>query len=79
MGERRHDPDRAGPSSSQFRVPEAGVPGRAVRLELGLGAGYLPGVFEAAGVPFGAGGERVRKLEATLAATRPPTWHGIPP
>ena len=40
------------------------------RLELGLGAGYLPAEFEAAGVPFGAGGERVRKLEATLAATR---------
>jgi probable F420-dependent oxidoreductase len=40
------------------------------RLELGLGAGYLPGEFEAAGLPFGAGGERVRKLEATLAATR---------
>ena len=40
------------------------------RLELGLGAGYVPGEFEAAGVPFGGGGERVRKLEATLAATR---------
>jgi probable F420-dependent oxidoreductase len=40
------------------------------RLELGLGAGYLPAEFEAAGVPFGAGGERVRKLEAALAATR---------
>jgi probable F420-dependent oxidoreductase len=42
----------------------------AGRLELGLGAGYLPGEFEAAGVSFGTGGERVRKLEATLAATR---------
>src|SRR3984957_2331475 len=40
------------------------------RLELGLGAGYVPAEFEAAGVPFGTGGERVRKLEATLAATR---------
>ena len=36
------------------------------RLELGLGAGYLPDEFEVAGLPFGAGGERVRKLEATL-------------
>jgi probable F420-dependent oxidoreductase len=40
------------------------------RFELGLGAGYLPGEFEAAGVPFGTGGERLRKLEATLSATR---------
>jgi probable F420-dependent oxidoreductase len=40
------------------------------RLELGLGAGYVPGEFEAAGLPFGTGGERVRKLAATLAATR---------
>ena len=40
------------------------------RLELGLGAGYVPGEFEAAGLPFGTGGERVRKLEAILAATR---------
>jgi probable F420-dependent oxidoreductase len=40
------------------------------RLELGLGAGYLPDEFEAAGLPFGAGGERAQKLEATLAATR---------
>ncbi|MEU3979166.1 TIGR03621 family F420-dependent LLM class oxidoreductase [Streptomyces sp. NPDC026672] len=40
------------------------------RLELGLGAGYVPAEFEAAGVPFGSGGERLRKLEATLAATR---------
>ncbi|MEU7767766.1 TIGR03621 family F420-dependent LLM class oxidoreductase [Nocardia sp. NPDC049190] len=40
------------------------------RLELGLGTGYVPAEFEAAGLPFGTGGERVRKLEATLAATR---------
>ena len=40
------------------------------RLELGLGAGYVPDEFEAVGRPFAAGGERVRKLEATLAATR---------
>ncbi|MFD3524994.1 TIGR03621 family F420-dependent LLM class oxidoreductase [Streptomyces sp. NPDC058653] len=40
------------------------------RLELGLGAGYVPAEFEAVGLPFGTGGERLRKLEATLAATR---------
>ena len=40
------------------------------RLELGLGAGYVPEEFEAVGRRFGTGGERVRKLEATLAATR---------
>ena len=40
------------------------------RLELGLGAGYVPAEFEAVGLPFGTGGERVRKLEAILTATR---------
>jgi probable F420-dependent oxidoreductase len=40
------------------------------RLELGLGAGYVPAEFEAANLPFGTGGERLRRLEATLAATR---------
>jgi probable F420-dependent oxidoreductase len=40
------------------------------RLELGLGAGYVPGEFEAVGLPFGTGGERARKLEATVVATR---------
>jgi probable F420-dependent oxidoreductase len=40
------------------------------RLELGLGAGYVPDEFEAVGLPFGTGGERLRKLEATLDATR---------
>jgi probable F420-dependent oxidoreductase len=40
------------------------------RLELGLGAGYVPGEFEAVGRPFGTGGERVSRLEANLAATR---------
>jgi probable F420-dependent oxidoreductase len=40
------------------------------RLELGLGAGYVPAEFEAAGVPMGTGGDRLRKLEATLTATR---------
>ncbi|MFD3487827.1 TIGR03621 family F420-dependent LLM class oxidoreductase [Streptomyces sp. NPDC058665] len=40
------------------------------RLELGLGAGYVPAEFEACGLPFGTGGERLRKLADTLAATR---------
>ncbi|MEV4598125.1 TIGR03621 family F420-dependent LLM class oxidoreductase [Amycolatopsis sp. NPDC049253] len=40
------------------------------RFELGLGTGYLPNEFEAVGVPMGSGGERVRKLESTLKATR---------
>ncbi|HSZ39096.1 MAG TPA: TIGR03621 family F420-dependent LLM class oxidoreductase [Trebonia sp.] len=40
------------------------------RLELGIGAGYVPAEFEAAGVPFGSGGERLRKLAATLSKTR---------
>jgi probable F420-dependent oxidoreductase len=40
------------------------------RLELGLGAGYVPDEFTAVGLPFGTGGERLRKLEATLAAMR---------
>lgn len=40
------------------------------RLELGLGAGYVPAEFEAVGAPFGTGGERLRELEKTLTATR---------
>lgn len=40
------------------------------RLELGLGTGYVPAEFEAAGVPYGTGGDRLRKLEATLPALR---------
>lgn len=40
------------------------------RLELGLGTGYVPAEFEAVGLPFGTGGERLRKLKKTLAATR---------
>ena len=40
------------------------------RLELGLGAGYVPAEFEAVGAPFGTAGERLRKLEATLTETR---------
>src|SRR5262245_65733107 len=35
------------------------------RLELGLGAGYVPDEFEAVGRRFGTGRERVRTLEAT--------------
>jgi len=42
----------------------------AGRLELGLGAGYAPAEFEAANVPLGTGGERLRRLAATLGATR---------
>ena len=40
------------------------------RLELGLGAGYVPAEFEAVGAPFGTGGERLRELEKTLTETR---------
>ncbi|MET7997476.1 TIGR03621 family F420-dependent LLM class oxidoreductase [Amycolatopsis sp. NPDC005232] len=40
------------------------------RLELGLGTGYMPNEFEAVGVPMGSGGERIRRLESTLKATR---------
>jgi probable F420-dependent oxidoreductase len=40
------------------------------RFELGLGTGYVPGEFEAAGVPYGTGGQRLRKLAEILAATR---------
>lgn len=40
------------------------------RLELGLGAGYIPAEFEAVGLPFGTGGERLARLQAVLAATR---------
>jgi probable F420-dependent oxidoreductase len=40
------------------------------RLELGLGTGYVPAEFEAAGLPFGTPGERLRKLAEILAATR---------
>ncbi|MEV6281150.1 TIGR03621 family F420-dependent LLM class oxidoreductase [Kribbella sp. NPDC051770] len=41
------------------------------RLELGLGTGYVEAEFAAYGVPFGTGGERLRKLEALLAGLRP--------
>jgi alkanesulfonate monooxygenase SsuD/methylene tetrahydromethanopterin reductase-like flavin-dependent oxidoreductase (luciferase family) len=40
------------------------------RLELGLGTGYVEGDFEAAGIPFGTGGEKMRKLESILGALR---------
>ena len=40
------------------------------RLELGLGAGYVPAEFDAVGRPFGTAGERLRKLETVLAETR---------
>ena len=40
------------------------------RLELGLGTGYVPAEVEAAGLPFGTAGERLRKLESILAETR---------
>ena len=40
------------------------------RLELGLGAGYVPAEFEAVGRSFGTAGERLRKLEEVLAETR---------
>ena len=62
----------AGILSPAYLARDAGAVHRLTggRLELGLGAGYVPGEFEAAGLPFGTGGERVRKLAATLAATR---------
>jgi probable F420-dependent oxidoreductase len=40
------------------------------RLELGLGAGYVPDEFTAAGLPFGTPGSRLRKLEEVLTAVR---------
>jgi probable F420-dependent oxidoreductase len=40
------------------------------RLELGLGAGYMPDEFAAAGLPFGTPGSRLRKLEELLTETR---------
>ncbi|HEX6451205.1 MAG TPA: TIGR03621 family F420-dependent LLM class oxidoreductase [Trebonia sp.] len=40
------------------------------RLELGLGAGYMPDEFTAAGLPFGTPGSRLRKLEEVLTGMR---------
>jgi probable F420-dependent oxidoreductase len=39
------------------------------RLELGLGAGYVPEEFTAAGLTFGSPGSRLRKLEELLTGT----------
>jgi probable F420-dependent oxidoreductase len=40
------------------------------RLELGLGAGYVPEEFTAAGLPFGTPGSRLRKLEEVITGMR---------
>jgi probable F420-dependent oxidoreductase len=40
------------------------------RLELGLGAGYVPEESSAAGLPFGTPGSRLRKLEDVLTGMR---------
>jgi probable F420-dependent oxidoreductase len=40
------------------------------RLELGLGAGYAPEEFTAAGLPFGTPGSRLRKFEEVLTGMR---------
>jgi probable F420-dependent oxidoreductase len=40
------------------------------RLELGLGAGYVPDESTAVGRPFGTPGSRLRKLEEVLTGTR---------
>ncbi|GAA1292364.1 LLM class F420-dependent oxidoreductase [Planotetraspora silvatica] len=40
------------------------------RLELGLGAGYVPEEFAAAGLPFGTPGSRLRKLEEVVTGVR---------
>ncbi|AWS40339.1 TIGR03621 family F420-dependent LLM class oxidoreductase [Streptosporangium sp. 'caverna'] len=40
------------------------------RLELGLGAGYVPEEFAAAGLSFGTPGSRLRKLEEVLTRVR---------
>ena len=40
------------------------------RLELGLGAGYVPEEFAAAGLSFGTPGSRLRKLKEVLTQTR---------
>jgi probable F420-dependent oxidoreductase len=40
------------------------------RLELGLGAGYVPEEFTSAGLPFGTPGSRLRKLEEVLTGMR---------
>ncbi|MDP9847048.1 TIGR03621 family F420-dependent LLM class oxidoreductase [Streptosporangium lutulentum] len=40
------------------------------RLELGLGAGYVPEEFAAAGLSFGTPGSRLRRLEEVLTGVR---------
>ncbi|KAB8194032.1 TIGR03621 family F420-dependent LLM class oxidoreductase [Nonomuraea phyllanthi] len=40
------------------------------RLELGIGAGHAQAEFEAAGLPYGSGGERVDALERMVAELR---------
>jgi probable F420-dependent oxidoreductase len=40
------------------------------RFELGLGAGYVPEEFAAAGLPFGTPGSRLRRFEEVLTRTR---------
>lgn len=40
------------------------------RLELGLGAGYVPAEFEAAGLTFGTPGSRLRRLEEVVTELR---------
>lgn len=40
------------------------------RFELGLGTGYVPAEYEAAGVPFGTPADRLRRLETLVRATR---------
>jgi alkanesulfonate monooxygenase SsuD/methylene tetrahydromethanopterin reductase-like flavin-dependent oxidoreductase (luciferase family) len=40
------------------------------RLELGLGAGYVPEEFAAAGLSFGTPGSRLSKLKEVLTQTR---------
>src|SRR5262249_11894376 len=62
----------AGTSSPAYLARDVATAYRLTdgRLELGSGAGYAPEEFEAVGRPFGSGGDRLRPLEATLAATR---------
>ncbi|RJO78339.1 TIGR03621 family F420-dependent LLM class oxidoreductase [Nocardia panacis] len=57
------------------------------RLELGLGAGYVRAEFEAAGIPFATGRQRIEYLARTAATLRelftradfPPAQPGGPP
>ncbi|MEV6848921.1 TIGR03621 family F420-dependent LLM class oxidoreductase [Actinoplanes sp. NPDC051411] len=62
----------AGVLTSAYLAREAADTWRLTggRLELGLGAGYVEAEFEAAGVPFGTPGSRLRKLTSVLTETR---------